>query len=462
MDASPTPSKLSLLDATLLVMGGIIGVGIFFNPHTIATRVPVPWLYLALWVFGGVVAIAAGFTFAELGGSFPRSGGWFVYLRAAFGRPLAFVFAWVVLTVQSTGAIASIAKFCASRVHVLAPELVGGKGSTSETVTAAVLVLGVTLVALSGVKRAALVQNVCMVTKLLVIAALVVGGLFFLGQDDAPAAAAAPAAARELTGGGFVMALLPLFYTLGGWQLVGYIAPEMKDPVRNLPRAILLGVLGVVLVYLLVNASYLLVLGIDGLVADSNFAGTLSKRAFGASGERVLAAGMCISAFGICAVNIITTPWVYVAMAREGLFFESVGALAPRTGVPTRALLLQGLITCVYLLFTLDFLVDSVVFVEWIFHLLAALGLLLLRVRQPELPRPFRSPLYPLAPLVYLAAACLVVGGNLLVPRLALRADGQPLTLLGLHVDLRVLGLSIVLLGALLYRPWRALVERSR
>jgi len=461
MDAGSEPRKLSLLDATLLVMGGIIGVGIFFNPHTIAERVPVAWMYLGLWVFGGLVALAAGFTFAELGGSFPRAGGWFVYLRSAYGRSLAFVFAWVVLTVQSTGAIASIAKFCASRVHVLAPELVGGKGSTSETVTAALLVLGVTLVALSGVKRAALVQNVCMVTKLLVIAALVVGGLFFLGGAGDSGAEPVPAVARTPSGGGFVMALLPLFYTLGGWQLVGYIAPEMKDPVRNLPRAILLGVTGVVLVYLLVNASYLAVLGIDGLVADGNFAGTLSKRAFGAGGERVLAAGMCISAFGICAVNIITTPWVYVAMAREGLFFRAVGALSPRTGVPTRALLLQGLLTCVYLLFTLDFLVDSVVFVEWIFHLLAALGLLLLRARQPELPRPFKSPLYPLAPLVYLAAACLVVGGNLLVPRLALKADGEPLELLGMNVDLRVLGLSIVLLGALLYRPWRALVERG-
>src|SRR5262245_28410558 len=140
--------KLTLLDATLLVMGGIIGVGIFFNPHTIAARVPTAEVYLALWVVGGLVAIAAGFTFAELGGSFPRAGGWFVYLRAAFGRPLAFVFAWVVLCVQSTGAIASIAKFCAGRLHVLWPSAVGGTGSRSETVAAALLVGSVTLVAL--------------------------------------------------------------------------------------------------------------------------------------------------------------------------------------------------------------------------------------------------------------------------------------------------------------------------
>jgi APA family basic amino acid/polyamine antiporter len=193
-------------------------------------------------------------------------------------------------------------------VHLLAPGLVGDTGSPSETVAAAVLVLAVTVVALSGVKRAALVQNACMVTKLLVIAALVIGGLLFVGRGDVAPAAAPAASARELRRAGDPRAAAAL-YTLGGWQLVGYIAPEMQDPVKNLPRAILLGVLGVVAVYLCVNASYLAVLGIDGLIADKGFAQTLAQSAFGSFGSKLLAAGMCISAFGICAVNIITTPW---------------------------------------------------------------------------------------------------------------------------------------------------------
>ena len=458
MDAPRAPKKLTLLDATLLVMGGIIGVGLFFNPHKIAARVPEAGPYFALWVFGGVVAIAAGFTFAELGASFPRSGGWFVYLRAAFGRPVAFVFAWVVLCVQSTGAIASIAKFCAERLHILVPGLVGPKDSASETVAAALLILAVTLVALTGVKRAALVQNACMLTKLVVIAALVAGGFLYLGRGEpapAPAPSVVPLAASETSWNGFVLALLPLFYTLGGWQLLSYIAPEIENPVKNVPRAVLLGVGGVVVVYLAVNASYLAVLGIDGLAGDKDFAQHLSERAFGPLGERVLAAGMCVSAFGICAVNIITTPWLYVAMAREGLFFNWVGKVHEESGVPRRALVLQGAITCVYLLVSLSFLVDSVVFVEWIFHLLAALGLLLLRARQPELARPYRSPLYPLAPLLYLAAALLVVGGNLL------QGEQESAQIFGLRIELRVLGLTVVALGALLYKPWRWLVERS-
>jgi APA family basic amino acid/polyamine antiporter len=151
-------------------------------------------------------------------------------------------------------------------------------------------------------------------------------------------------------------------------------------------------------------------------------------------------------------------------MAKEGLFFESVGTVSPRTGVPQRALCLQAAITCVYLLFTLDFLVDSVVFVEWMFHFLTALGLLLLRARQPDLPRPYRSPLYPLAPLLYLTAACVVVGGNLLQREgyYVLRADGTRFDLVGIPIELRALGVTVVLAGALLYRPWRALVERAR
>ncbi len=452
MDEPQARKKLTLFDATLLVMGGIIGVGIFFNPHRIAERVPAAGPYLALWVFGGLVAIAAGFTFAELGGSFPRAGGWFVYLRAAFGPFGAFLFAWVVLFVQSAGAIASIAKFCAQRVHVLAPGLVGGPDSGSERVVAALLVFGVTAVALTGVKRAALVQNACMFAKLLVIAALIVGGLAFVRGGGAPAtvtagATTAPSAvASGVTLGGLLLALLPLFYTLGGWQLAGYIAPEVRDPARTLPRAIVLGVGGVVLVYLAVNASYLAVLGIDGLVADPDFARTLSVQAFGPLGEKVLAAGMAVSAFGICVVNILATPWLYVAMAREGLFFTAIGELEPNSGVPRRALLLQALVTCAYLFGSLGFLVDSVVFVEWVFHLLAAWALMRLRRRAPELPRPFRSPFFPLAPLIYLATAALVVGGTLY------SADWR----------VKSTGLAVLAAGALVYKPWRALVERAR
>lgn len=450
MDATDPPArpKLSPLDATLLVMGGIVGVGIFFNPQEVAARAYEPWAFLSLWLFGGAIALCAALTFAELGASFPRSGGWFVFLREGFGPFPAFLFAWVVLFVVSTGAMAAILLFCTQRLHGALPGWVDAPGTGNHLAVAMGIVLGLTGVTLFGVKRAALLQNACMVIKLVAIAALILAGLlFFEPSAAAPATAAVTTVAgtaqpRGSLAAGMVAALLPVFFSYGGWQMVCYIAPEVRDPERTLPRAIVGGVLGVVAVYLLANLAFLHVLGIEGIASDPGFASTLARASMGPAGERVLSAAMAISALGVCAVNVIVTPWLYVAMARERLFFQRFGRLDARTGVPTLALLVQAGMVLVYLsLSQLRELVDTVVFAEWIFHGLAALALLRLRRLRPGLPRPFRSFAYPLAPLVYLVAALLVVLGTLV------QADRSVLT-----------GLGIVLLGALAYRPWRGLV----
>jgi len=441
--------KLSAFDATLLVMGGIIGVGIFFTPQEVARLAFEPWAFFALWVFGGVVAMCAAFTFAELGGTFPRSGGWFVFLREAFGPFPAFLFAWVVLTTISTGAIAAIVKFCADQMHVVFPASIGDEGSPGHTAIALGVVVGLTVITMFGVKRAALLQNVCMILKLVVIAGLIVCGLVFF----TPGAAGEDAGAREAIaaseyslGAGMVVALLSVLFSYGGWQLLCYVAPEVKEPRRTLPRAIVFGVLGVVVVYLLANAAFLRVLGIDGIASDPAFASTLAERSIGETGKRLLAAGMAISAVGVAAVNVIAGPWLYVAMAREKLFFQSVGHLHPRTGAPVVALCIQGALAIVYFfLDTIQELVASIVFVEWIFHGLAALALMQLRHFRPELPRPFRSFAYPLAPIVYLICALLAVGGTL--------------WLTGWDVTGRAL--SVVAVGVVIYWPWRRLVGRA-
>jgi len=438
-----------------MVMGGIVGVGIFFTPSTVAQRVHEPWAFLAVWVFGGLIALCAAFTFAELGGSLPQSGGWFVYLRTAFGGFPAFLFAWVVLFVVSTGAMAAILGFSADMLHTGLPELVGPPGSSGHTAVPIVLTLLLTGLSLSGAKSGARLQNACMLTKLLVIAGLAAVGWLGLGAAGpavggalpAGGDAALPVASGAGVGGGawagMFAALTPVFFAYGGWQLVCYIASELEDPVVMLPRAIVSGVGAVLLVYLVANAAFLGTLGLDGLAADPGFATALARRALGHTGERLMALGMAVSAIGVCTVNILTGPWLYVAMAREKLFFAAIGRLHPVRGVPVNALLLQAVLIIVYVTTrTLQDLVDAVVFVEWLFHGLAALALLRLRRLRPELPRPFRSPLYPLAPLVYIVAALLVVGGTLWQsePRITLT------------------GLGIVALGALVYRPWRRIV----
>jgi len=298
MSESPRARKLSLLDATLLVMGGIIGVGIFFTPQSIAERVHEPWAFVAVWIFGGLVGMCAALTFAELGATFPKTGGWFVFLREAFGAFPAFLFAWVVLFVISTGAMAAILTFCVGMLHNALPSLVDPPGTGNHRAIAIGILFALTALTILGVKRAALLQNLCMVAKLAVLAALIVAGLVFFtpGADavaasapvvDLAAAASAPAAQMEGSiWRGMLAALLPVLFSYGGWQLVCYVASEVENPARTLPRAIVLGVAAVIVVYLLANLSYLRVLGIEGVAGDAGFASRMARETLGARGER--------------------------------------------------------------------------------------------------------------------------------------------------------------------------------
>jgi APA family basic amino acid/polyamine antiporter len=428
---------LSTLDATLLVMGGIIGVGIFYNPRQVAELVPDPHWFLALWIVGGIVALFGALTFAELGASLPEAGGWYVYLRTAFGPFLAFLFACVVLFVISTGAIAVMAKICTDNLHGIVPGI-GPPESDAARVAGALIIAGVTLVTMLGVKAGAGFQNACMVIKVAAILALIIAAWVMTGT---PSASTVPAA--HGLAGGAIRALLPVLFACGGWQMLCYVAPRVRNPHTTLPRAILVGVCAVIVLYLAINAAYLHVLGIDGIAQDPLFASAMARRTLGETGGEILRAAMGVSAVGVCIVTILATPWLYVAMAREGLFFASIGRLHPRTGAPVAALLLQMTMALAYWFWgRADILVDSVVFVEWIFHALVAVALLRLRSARPDLPRPFRSPLYPLAPIGYLAVATVVVGGNLAQA----------------NVRAIVIGASVLAVGAIIYRPWRALV----
>ncbi|MFN0008009.1 MAG: APC family permease [Planctomycetota bacterium] len=428
------PRQLSPLDATLLVMGGIIGVGIFYTPRLVAQHVPHPTAFLAMWVICGLIAIAAGLTFAELGASFPKAGGWYVFLREAFGPFVAYLFAWIVLCVVSTGALSVI-------VRVLVSSVPGLPEPLHFTAGAATIVL-VTGLAMLGAKAGATLQNACMAIKLGAIAAM--AGVGLLLASPAPPVAAPPIPPEGGLALGMVRALLPVLFAFGGWQLLCYVAPLVRDPARNVPRAIVLGILGVVLTYLAINGAYLRVLGIEGLISDPAFASEMARRTLGPTGGEILRAAIAISALGITIAIIVTSPWLYVAMAREGLFFARFARTHPRTGAPVEALLAQGGIALAYWTWgQADLLVESVVFVEWIFHFLVAVALLRLRSRRPEIPRPFASPLYPLAPILYALLAAAVVVGTL--------AQAEPKS--------AAIGLGVLAVAAAVYRPWRRLVE---
>jgi len=396
---------LTLFDATLLVVGGIVGVGIFFTPQSVARLLPDPVPFFAVWVAGGVLAAAGALTFAELAASFPHAGGWYVYLREAFGRLPAFLFAWIVLLVVSTGASAVIADFCAQQIEALVwPE---GVSHGLHLLLGAALIAGITAVALAGVKSGAVLQDACTLLKLGALLAFI-GGAFLPYEPGPRAPPPAPTGAwgaRDLAA-----AMLPVLFAYGGWHIVTYLGHVIRDPQKNLPRAMLLGTAIAVAVYLLVNASFVRVLGMDGLAHEQAFAGVMARRALGSTGGTLLIAAMAVSSLGVCTVILLGSPWVYVAMARDGLFFRSIGAVAARTGAPANALLLQGAVALAYFFWgRAAMLTDAVVFAEWLFHTQCGLALLLLRRRRPELPRPFTSPLYPLAPLLYSGMAAAIV-----------------------------------------------------
>jgi APA family basic amino acid/polyamine antiporter len=260
-----------------------------------------------------------------------------------------------------------------------------------------------------------------------------------------PPAAAPPPTPGAWSGGDFVRAVLPVLFSYGGWQFVTYVAPAVRDPQRTLPRAILGGMLGVVAVYLLANAAFVRVVGLSGVAADKGFAADVAHGALGEVGGALLVAAMAVSSLGVCTAILMSSPWVYVAMARDGLFFRSIGAVSERSGAPANALLLQGAVALGYFAWgRAATMTDAVVFAEWIFHAQCGLALLLLRRRRPELPRPFRSPLYPLFPALY---ALLATGVVVSVVAGAVQDEAQR--------SKALIGLGVLAAGGVAYAGWR-------
>ena len=454
--------KLSLLDATMLVMGAILGVGIFFNPQQVAALVPSEPAFLATWGIGCAVALCGAFTFAEFAATWPHAGGSFVYLREIYGKPVAFLLAWVVLFVISTGAMAVMVGFGAAMLQIGWPALgeagasLGLEPETTNRLIGAAIIVALHALALGGAKTGATFQNVVMGVKLLLVGTILVGAFLLFAPAEAELVAL-PEASQPLWQG-MTLAMLPVLFSCGGWPLVAYIASEIEDPVRNLPRALVLGVAGVMALYLLLNLGYLRVVGLGYMAQNPGFAGEVVTRAYGETGGALLALGMAVSAVGVTLVNVITTPWLYVAMSREGLFFKSFSQLNARTGAPVAGLLSQAALGLGYLfLADADFLVDSVVFVEWLFHVLIAFGLLWLRKHRQDLPRPFRSFAYPLLPLLYGVFALYLVVGTIWKDQ-----SSAPVGDVGDEPSKTLTGAGVVLAGVLIYPLWRRIADRGR
>lgn len=434
--------RLGLFSGTMAVIGGIIGGGIFRTPAAVAERVGSPTFILMAWIVGGIIALIGAFCFGELGQRRPRAGGGYVYLRETWGPLPAFLYGWALLLVIATGAIAAVGVTFAD--YFLALTGLPGRLTVPLAIGAIVFLSGVNIL---GVRPGAITQNIFTVLKLAALAALIVAGLAMglQGGSLAPAPSPAPAPGGSSMVVILGAALVPILFTYGGWQQINFIAEEMIDPEKTLPRAVVLGVVVVVVVYLTANLAYLRVLGPEGLAASTAPAADTMRRLFGSTGGTVIAAGITASTFGFLNLVILVTPRVFQAMAADGLFFPRLARLHPTYRTPVAAILLQAAWAILLTLSgTFGQLVDYVAFGDWIFFGLTVAGLYVYRARDrgadrtAGTSRPFRVPGYPVTPALFVLAALYVVASSVLSnPRNAL------------------IGTGLLALGVPVYAYWR-------
>jgi basic amino acid/polyamine antiporter, APA family len=400
--------KLGLFDATMLVMGGIVGSGIFINPYVVAQQVHTPALILGAWIFGGVIGVGGAFIWAELAATLPEVGGQYAYLREAYHPGVAFLYGWVLLLVIQTGGMAAVS-ITFARYFV---ELTGFGAPDWVVATAALATL--TLINCLGVKTGGRTQSALMVMKIVAISALVIAGAAWSGRH----ATVTTSAERHSSLTSFGAAMVPVLFAYGGWQTANFLAAEVKDPRKNLPRGLLLGVLGVVVLYIAVNWVCLRSLGPQALAATTTPATAVMRLALGQRGATFIAAAIAISTLGFLSQSILTAPRVYFAMAHDGLFFRSVAWLDPRTRVPVVAIVLQSVWTIVIALSgRYEQILNYVIAMDFLFFGLTATTIFVFRRRAARGKMNgsdgYRMPGHPVSTAVFVAVCWWVVGNTI-------------------------------------------------
>ncbi|MEP6920092.1 MAG: amino acid permease [bacterium] len=395
---------LGLFDATMLVMGGIIGSGIFINSYVVARQVHTPLLILGVWALGGLIALVAAFIWAELAALRPEVGGQYAYLREAYHPAVAFLYGWGLLLVIQTGGMAAVAVTFARYFFELTNFQFG------DGLVAAVVLSILTIINCIGVREGSTVQSFLMVLKIVAIIALIVCG-FLLAGPHPVTTTVSPAAPSLSLLSAIGAAMVPVLFSYGGWQTASFVAGEIREPRQNLPRALIIGVIGVVVLYLLVNVVYVYVLNPDGLARTTTPASDVMRFALGPTGARLIAAGIAISTLGFLSQGMLTAPRVYFAMAEDGLFFKSVAKVHPKTHVPMLAIALQGFLAVVIALWgRYEQILNYVVSVDFIFFGLTATCIFVLRKKETVARSDsIRVPGHPVTTILFIAICWLVV-----------------------------------------------------
>ncbi|HEY3202875.1 MAG TPA: amino acid permease [Thermoanaerobaculia bacterium] len=410
-EASKPVPALSLTDAIAVIVGIVVGAGIFKTPSLVAASAGSPGLVLLLWLAGGAISLVGALCYAELVTAYPHPGGDYHYLTRAYGKPPAFLFAWSRLTVLQTGSIALLSFVFgdyASQLFSL--------GEKSSAIFAAALVLILTGVNVLGLREGKWAQKTLTIAEVLGLLLVVVAGLVVpLPAAGMPARSVAPAPSPP----GIGLALVFVLLTYGGWNEAAYISSEMSGRRRNLARALLCGIGIITGIYLLVNAAYLRGLGLPAMAQSEAVAADLMRRWLGESGSRIVSLLVAISAVTSANATVLTGARTSYALGRDFRIFRPLGRWRRRAGTPRNALLIQGAIALALVslgAFThsgFATMVEYTAPVFWVFFLLTGLALIVLRFREPEVPRLFRVPLYPLTPLLFCATCAYMLWSSL-------------------------------------------------
>lgn len=441
---------LGVWSASAIVVGTVIGSGIFLVPASMVHRVGSPHLVFIVWIFGGLLSLAGALSYAELAAALPEAGGEYVYLREAYGPFWGFLYAWTMTWVGKSGTLATMATGFFYYLATFIPQLdhvfyrialpIGPDGGPLEISYGQVLAMGVILllavINYFGVKIGGRVQVAVTAAKVGLIAAIVVVGLAWAGGDALNYQTSVPAAGGVT---GFFAALVAALWAYDGWNNAPMVASEVTNPQRNLPRALIGGVILVMLVYLVTNLAYFYVLPAEQVAASDRVAATMMNRILGGGGAAAVSLAAMVSIFGALNGSLLAGARVPFAAARDGLFFHALGSVHPRHRTPSVSIFaLSGLAAILVFSGRFEQLFTYVIFAEWLLYGMTAAGVLVLRRKRPGLPRPYRTLGYPVVPVLFVVIAlCLLISTLVESPRESL------------------MGLAIILAGIPFYFFWK-------
>ncbi len=432
--------SLSLFDLTMIAVGSSIGSGIFLTPSLIAQQIDSPLWILGLWLVGGIMTLCGALTFAELGAMLPRAGGVYGFLTESYGGLFGFLYGWAYFLVVNTGALGALAVAFSTYFGYFVPLT-----PTEQLLVAITGIIIVTVINVLGVKAGGVFSDIFTILKLAGIAILVGAGFFWGSASTTNFLTPISKSGTDLASA-VAIAYVSILWSFGGWQHATYTSAEAVNPQRTIPRALIIGALVVALVYIATNVAYMFLLSPAQIGNSPRVAADALGVVLGPVGGIIISLTIFISTFGTTGIYTLTAPRIYYAMATDGVFFKKVAEVHPRFQTPMFAILSQTVWAIVLLLFwgTYEKLISYVTFTDWIFFALAAIGVFVLRRKQPDTVRPYKTLGYPVTPLIFISIAVWFVVNTLIA-----------------RPEEAGVGLAFLALGVPVYYVWKRKLFRS-